>query len=146
MNFVREKLMKYREIISYSVIGITTTGLNILLYYILTRVIDLKYILATVIAYILAVVYAFFTNKIFVFQSYSFEYSIIVSEATSFFVFRSLMGVVDIFIMYIGVDKLGLYDTYVKVAVNVFVIILNYIFSKWIIFNNKYKACNEGKR
>ena len=54
-----------------------------------------------------------------------------------FFLFRLATGVLDVLIMYSTVDVLGLNEMIMKFISNVIVIILNYIFSKLIIFRKK---------
>lgn len=55
----------------------------------------------------------------------------------SFFIFRLLSGVIDVAIMHITVTILGMNDSIMKLASNVVIVIVNYIFSKLIIFNKR---------
>ncbi len=125
---------RYKEIIAYLFFGVCTTLVNIISYYICARRLGFSTVAATVAAWIAAVVFAYVTNKLFVFGSQSWDRKVIAKEAFSFFACRAATGVLDVAIMYIGVDVWGFFDVGVKVFSNVLVIILNYAASKIIIF------------
>ena len=58
-------------------------------------------------------------------------------EIVSFVSCRLLTGLMDLAIMFVCVDLLGLNDLVIKILSNVLVIILNYIASKCLIFRKK---------
>lgn len=60
--------MKYREIIMYIIMGVFTTIVNIASFYILVEIMNVDYKAATVAAWILSVLFAYITNKLYVFQ------------------------------------------------------------------------------
>lgn len=132
-----ELIKKYEEIILYGFFGVCTTLVNILVYYIFSHIFNLGTIISTVIAWILSVLFAFVTNKIWVFKSKSWQKDIFIKEAISFFSCRLLTGLLDIGIMYIFVDILKFNDIIIKVISNIIVIIINYIASKLVIFSKK---------
>lgn len=90
--------------------------------------------LANSLAWILAVLFAYVTNKFFVFESKRIEIRFVFKEFLSFVSFRLLSGVVEMLIMYVMIDLLFVNDIIVKVFTNIVVIVLNYLFSKMIIF------------
>lgn len=139
---VKELLIKYKEIISYLVFGVLTTLVNILCYEGCTKLFQIDYLISTIIAWIVSVLFAYITNKIYVFESKTNNLKEIVKEITSFIGFRVLSGIIDIAFMYITVDVLDLNDSLMKITSNVVVVILNYIFSKIFIFKNKMKEGN----
>ena len=55
----------------------------------------------------------------------------------SFFACRALSGVMDVAIMYVTVDLWHFNDIIMKIISNIIVIIVNYVFSKLIIFKKK---------
>lgn len=126
---------KYKEICLYILFGIATTLVNIIAYYLLSRL-NFATVISTVWAWVLAVIFAFFTNRKYVFnaQKYSFK-----KQLLSFFSMRILTGVLDVLIMVLFVDIFEFYGMVIKVISNVLVIILNYIFSKFFVFNKKNK-------
>ncbi len=127
---------KYREVLLYLVFGGLTTLINIISFYIL-RKFKIQMYISNVIAWIISVLFAFFTNKIFVFESRNKSTKDNIKEAISFFSFRILSLVFDIAFMYVMVQLLVVNEMISKVISNILVIILNYLFSKLFIFKKK---------
>lgn len=129
-------LKKHKETILYLFFGAFTTLVNIVSYLFFTRVILFNFMVANVFSWILAVLFAYVTNKFFVFESKRVEIRFLFKEFLSFVSFRLLSGVIEMVIMYIMIDLLFVNDVIVKVFTNIVVIVLNYLFSKMIIFKN----------
>ncbi|HBY3258467.1 TPA: GtrA family protein, partial [Clostridioides difficile] len=127
-------LKKHRETILYLFFGAFTTLVNIVSYLFFTRVILFNFMVANALAWILAVLFAYVTNKFFVFESKRIEIRFVFKEFLSFVSFRLLSGVVEMLIMYVMIDLLFVNDVIVKIFTNIVVIVLNYLFSKMIIF------------
>ncbi len=132
-----------KDIISYLFWGVCTTVINIVSYSLFYDVLKCSNVLSTCIAWILSVVFAYITNKLFVFESKSFEPSVLVKEVLQFFSCRLMTGILDLVIMYVTVDVLSLKAILWKIISNIIVIVLNYVASKLIIFNNKSGGQNE---
>ena len=92
---------------------------------------------STAIAWTIAVFFAYWSNRNFVFHSSAHTFQEILTEAASFFAARITTGIIDIIIMYLFVDVFGFHDVVIKTASNILVIILNYIFSKILIFKGE---------
>lgn len=133
-------IKKYKEIILYLIFGVLTTIVNILTYIIFAKVFNFDYLISNLIAWILSVLFAYITNKIYVFESKNNEKKMIIFEIISFFSFRVLSGIIDMTFMYIFVSLLAFNDSLMKIITNIIVVILNYIFSKLFIFNKKDKS------
>ncbi|HFL3264681.1 TPA: GtrA family protein [Clostridioides difficile] len=127
-------LKKHKETILYLFFGAFTTLVNIVSYLFFTRVILFNFMVANALAWILAVLFAYVTNKFFVFESKRIEIKFLFKEFLSFVSFRLLSGVVEMLIMYVMIDLLFVNDVIVKIFTNIVVIVLNYLFSKMIIF------------
>lgn len=125
---------KYKSMISYLFYGVCTTLVNIFAYYACVHWLGLQNVASTFIAWVVSVVFAYFTNKVFVFESHSWKWDALLREMASFFACRGVTGAMDILIMYVGVDLMGMLDMGVKVFSNILVIILNYVMSKLLIF------------
>ena len=123
-----------KEIISYLVFGVLTTLTNIVSYAILSKLYGMDYKLATTIAWIISVLFAFITNKLFVFNS---KGNNIAKEFLSFTFFRLLSYLMDLGIMIIMVEWANTDDLLAKIVGNVFVVIFNYFASKYVTFNKK---------
>lgn len=136
-KIVNDLYLKYREIISYGFWGVMTTILNYVVYFSCTKGFNINYLVSNIVAWIIAVVFAFVTNKVFVFQSNEWKGSIVFGEFCKFISARLLSGVIEIFILYIFVDYLSFRDDIVKIFTNILIVVINYVFSKSIIFKDK---------
>ena len=133
-----EKLMKkYWDVIPYLFFGVCTTVVNVMAYWICTHPLSLKTMVSTIIAWILAVLFAYVTNRKWVFRSEAHEVQDICKEMASFFGCRLATGIVDWLSMYVSVELLSANDVFVKIAANILVIVLNYVASKLIIFKRR---------
>ncbi|MCD8314383.1 MAG: GtrA family protein [Firmicutes bacterium] len=137
MDTIIELIKKYKSIISYLFFGVCTTVINIATYYLCYNISAIPNVPSTVIAWVVAVVFAYITNKLFVFDSKSFKADVLVREMASFFGCRLLTGILDVIIMYVAVDVMDMNSTLWKLVSNVLVIILNYVASKLVIFKKK---------
>lgn len=130
---ILNKLIKY-EILSYILFGILTTIVDWIVYYILSSL-GMPYLINTIISWVVAVLFAFITNKIFVFGSKSFEK--VFNELFLFVVARLSSLLINILGMYVFIGFLSANQYIAKAILSILVILLNYIFSKIFIFKNK---------
>ena len=121
----------------YGIFGVLTTIVNLVVYNLCYYKAGINNTNSNIIAWILAVAFAYITNKLWVFDSKSWKMSVLRREVTAFVSCRLATGIMDLVIMYICVDILGWHAMLMKLASNVLVIILNYIFSKLIIFKKR---------
>lgn len=136
MEKIRELCKKYRELISYLIFGVLTTVVNYVVYLIAAPFFSTATI-PTAIAWIFAVVFAYVTNRKYVFHSKATGAAALAAEIGSFFGARLLSGLLDVGFMWVTADKLGLNDKIMKLVANVFVVVFNYIASKLVIFRKK---------
>ena len=94
-------------------------------------------VIATIFAWLFAIVFAFITNKIWVFESKTFETKRLVKEAASFLAVRAATGLLDVVIMFVSVDLLNSNAYVWKILSNVVIIISNYALSKLIVFKKE---------
>jgi putative flippase GtrA len=136
------------------VFGILTTAVNYLVFLLLGTVLEINLWVTNAIAWIVSVIFAFITNKLFVFESKSTEKKKVLKESAMFFLARvfSLALEYGILLALIPLFKILLTDTNgktsentVKLIAQVLVIIANYFFSKFIIFSKKSKADKKAK-
>ncbi len=97
----------------------------------------MKVVPASVLAWIVAVLFAFFTNKLWVFGSKSLALVLVLRELTAFVVARLASGAIEIFMMWFFVDCLGGNDWFWKIASGIVVIVANYIFSLCFVFKKQ---------
>ena len=139
MKDVMKLFKKYEEIISYLIVGVLTTIVSLVSYYLLTyTVLDPKIgfqlQVANVISWILSVAFAYITNRKYVFKSKSKD---ITKELTSFVGSRVATLLMDMLIMFVFVTVLHLNDKVFKLVSQVVVIVLNYVFSKLFVFKKQ---------
>ena len=133
-DWIKKQFQKYRDVILYLFFGGCTTVLNIVVYYLCYNVAGIPNVPSTCIAWILSVLFAYLTNKVYVFQSKSFKKEVLLREGLQFFGCRLLTGILDVAIMFVAVDLLHWNGLVWKVISNILVIILNYVASKLLIF------------
>ncbi len=134
MNSITQLLKRYKDIIMYGIFGLMTTAVNVGVYYLSFNILSFSNIVSTVSAWFMSVLFAFVTNKIWVFESRSFKAGVLIREMLSFFSCRLLTGALDLLIMYAAVDYMGWNALLWKVISNIIVIVLNYIAGKVLIF------------
>ncbi len=129
-------LLKYREVIMYLVFGVLTTIVNYVVYLGWTSFLPGKHanIIATCVAWVVSVLFAYFTNRKWVFKSKMSGFLPRLKECGAFFAGRGLTGLLDLGIMYVAVDLMGFDGRIIKLLSNVLVIIINYILSKFLVF------------
>lgn len=130
---------KYKEIINYLIFGVLTTLISLATYYALTFTVlnadkALELQIANVVSWITSVTFAYFTNRSFVFES---KEKLSLKEAFSFYMSRVSTLLLDMGLMYLLVTVLSFNDKLVKIIVQVVVIVLNYVLSKFIVFKKK---------
>ncbi len=136
-------IKKNKKIILYVFAGVLTTIVDFVSYCIFARVVGIGVVPSTIIAWALSVLFAFFVNKLFVFESKSFEFGFFVKELFSFVLARTLTGLLDVGIMYLFVDVLEFNDMVMKILSTIVVMILNYVISELIVFRKKREKNEE---
>ncbi|MBC6297459.1 cell wall teichoic acid glycosylation protein GtcA [Listeria sp. FSL L7-1517] len=141
MNELRKLLDKIpwytdeiHSILMYLIMGGFTTLINIVAFWFCEEVLGWDYRVANTIAWIASVLFAYFSNKKYVFESYTPSWKDKLREASSFFGFRFLTYIVDILVMILLISVLSVDELWAKIWTNIIVLVLNYVFSKWIIF------------
>lgn len=125
-----------KEIIYYILFGVCTTLVNILTFQILV-ILKYDYKLANVVAFIISIVFAYITNKIYVFKSKTNTIGQLIFEFIKFSIARILTFFIDFFGLIVLIEMVKMDKLFSKIIVNIIVIILNYFLSKKKIFVNK---------
>lgn len=165
-SFIGKLIDKFftREIVTYIIFGVLTTAVNLVTFYIFKQIFvsigwdgvfnkllgsagwdkalellgsGTDYLDATVIAWTVAVVFAFVTNKLIVFESKSWKPAVAGKEFLGFIGARLFSLIVELLMMFVMVTLLSFNEFIAKLIVQVVVVILNYVFSKLLIFKNK---------
>ena len=132
MNKLLNKLLN-KETIIYVIFGILTTIVDFVAFGILYYTFNIGEIISNTIAWVLAVAFAFITNKLFVFESKSFQSKKLIKEIISFVSSRVItLLLTNLFLL--CARFLGTNMMFAKALISVVVIILNYVFSKLFVF------------
>ena len=139
MNRLYSFIRKHKDIIIYLFFGGLTTLVSFAVYFSVYRYLSLSAGWSNVISWICAVVFAFVTNKPFVFHSYDWSVSVALPELGKFVGSRLLSGLLETAVLAVTVDLLHLHNLAMKLIASVIVVILNYVFSKLIVFRTVHK-------
>lgn len=148
---IKKLFLKYKELISYVFFGVLATIVSILSFKLFDVLLGPElYLLSNVISWIITVIFAYFTNKIWVFESKSWKADVLVKEIVSFFGARVFSLVVEEAGLWLMIDQMDMGgiswdiltfsisgNMIAKIIMQVVVVILNYVFSKLIIFKKK---------
>lgn len=136
-DFIKKYWTKYRELIVYVICGALTTAVDFGVYAVLTRMTDCGEVPAQIASTAAAIVFAFIVNKWIVFRNSDSGGKTLLAQFVSFASMRVVSGAFQTFVLWLFSVKLGLYDMAVKFFAAVIVVILNYAFSKLVIFKKK---------
>lgn len=141
MQKIKKIYFQYEEIINYLIVGALTTFITLLTYFIFTNTFlanksDLDIQIANVLSWICAVIFAYFTNRKFVFKS-KVQGKEKIKEITNFFGSRIASLLIDMLLMFILFTILHINDVICKLIDQVVVIIMNYVLAKIIVFKKK---------
>ena len=131
----------YKEIINYLFFGALCTLVNFISYFLFAKILGIEEVTSSGLSWFCAVLFAYITNKLFVFESKTTTKQAFFKEITSFFLARILSGIlcdVGTFALMVKVFKIN--DIFSKIVTQIMVIIVNYIFSKIFVFKK-----DEGK-
>ena len=139
MKKLIELLKKYEEVIRYLIVGVLTTVVSLVTYYICVfTILDPKVAwelqIANIISWVCSVAFAYITNRIFVFKSKSKK---LFKEISSFVSSRIVTLLLDMGTMFFMVTLLNMNDKISKIIVQLVVIVLNYVLSKIFVFKKK---------
>lgn len=127
----------HQEGMRYLIFGALTTLVNIVAYSILYYVFHINNATSNIIAWIIGATFAYITNKLYVFNSKVNTKIELLKEILYFYGCRLLTLIIDEAIMIVTVDKFGWNALLMKIIANIIVIVLNFVFSKILIFKKK---------
>lgn len=131
---------EYRDAIKYLIFGILTTIVNFVIYYFLYNLASFSAAVSNVISWFAAVLFAFFTNKLYVFESKDWNSKVLLPELGKFLGCRLFSGFIETAFLYVMVDLLLFDGNLWKVVIAVVVVVINYFASKFLIFQDNKKS------
>ena len=127
---------KNQDILTYLFFGVLTTIVNYLIYLPVFNLCGLSAAVSNMIAWVGAVIFAFLTNKPFVFHSSDWSAKTVIPELTKFVSCRLASGAMETGILFLTVDCLHWNGNIWKLVTQVLVVIVNYVGSKLLVFRN----------
>jgi len=138
INTIKGLYLEYKEIINYLIFGVLSTVVNFASYFIFAKLFHIDEVVSSGLSWFCAVLFAYITNKIFVFESKTKTVKEFIKEMMSFFACRVLSGILcDVGTFALMVKVLNINDIIAKIVTQIMVVILNYVLSKLVIFKKK---------
>ena len=134
---LRSLIKKYWDILTYLVFGVLTTVVNYAIYLPIFNFCGMSAAVSNMIAWVGAVIFAFLTNKPFVFHSHDWSAKTTLPELIKFVSCRVASGVLETVILFLAVDCMAWNGNIWKLVTQVLVIVINYVGSKLLVFRNK---------
>lgn len=134
---IKRLITKYWDVLSYLFFGGLTTVVNYVVYLPCYNLLGITAAVSNVIAWVAAVLFAFLTNKPFVFKSHDWSAKTLWPEFTKFVGCRIGSGLLETAIIFVTVDLLSWNGNWMKLATSVIVVILNYFASKLLVFRKE---------
>ena len=134
---------KYKEVLLYLLFGGLTTVVSVVTFALFYKLMGIHELVANVLSWILAVLFAYVTNRTWVFSSGAESSADILREMLSFFGGRLATLLVEEGIMAVFASWLALPAVPVKLAAQVVVIVLNYVISKLFVFRKPTETVHE---
>lgn len=134
---LRSLIKKYWDILTYLVFGVLTTVVNYAIYLPIFNFCGISAAVSNMIAWVGAVIFAFLTNKPFVFHSHDWSAKTTLPELIKFVSCRVASGVLETVILFLAVDLMAWNGNIWKMVTQVLVIVINYVGSKLLVFRNK---------
>jgi len=128
-----------RELVLYILFGVGTTFISILVYKVCNDLFCMHHLLSNIVSWVLAVLFAYVTNRRYVFESRA-QGKAIIKEIVLFYGARLLsLGMEEIGLLAL-IDGLLVNKDIAKIITSFAVIILNYVLSKLVVFRQKNKT------
>ena len=134
MKKIIDLYKKNKEIVNYLIFGGLTTLVSFIVYFVCRKLFHIAYMVSKTIAWIISVLFAYITNRKFVFENKSKD---IFVEVYQFYKYRILSLGIELLLMYVFVEIFGINDVVAYVPVTFIVIVLNYFFSKLFVFKKE---------
>lgn len=128
----------YKELVNYIVFGVLAMAVNFISYFLFARILKLDEVISSGLSWFCSVLFAYITNKLFVFESKTETKKAFFKEIISFFGCRVLSGALcDVGTFALMVKVLKINDMFSKIVTQAMVVIVNYVLSKLVIFRKK---------
>jgi putative flippase GtrA len=122
-------IQRYRTQLAYLVVGVLTTIVNYLAFFLLAGPFAVHYLAANAASWAAAVLFAYAANRKWVFRS---ENRNILQEIWLFTASRVFSLLLETGLLYVAVDMFGANEMLAKAVMAVVVVVCNYITGKYV--------------
>lgn len=129
-----KKFKLTKELVLYVVFGALTTAVSFVSYYACNTMLGIHYLASNIVSWILAVLFAYITNKLFVFESKGLSKKELAREFFAFIAARLVSLGMEEAGLWLTIGALHWNENLAKLIMQVVVVIANYVFSKLFIF------------
>lgn len=126
-----------REGVAYIIVGVLTTAIDYIVSNALYYLFDMGSMVSQTVGFVAAVLFAFVANKWWVFQSYTLAPKELWKEFSSFVLCRIATFLFSLAATFVLVDMMKMEFFICKLLISGVVMVLNYVFSKVLIFAHK---------
>ena len=135
-NLTRKILAKFltREIITYTIFGVLTTIVSFLTFALFFHVLGFGTFVSNTTSHAVAILFAYVTNKIWVFRALNFKLAALLKEFATFVSSRLASYIISTVLLLLLIDLLRQNPYLSWVFTSVIVVILNYVWSKLLVF------------
>lgn len=134
MKKLKSLLSKHKAALIYLVFGVLTSVVDFLVFIPLHKFLELSAAVSNTVAWFAAVLFAFFTNKLYVFQSKNWSAKNLLREFWKFAICRVGTFLLEEVFLFITADMLSYDGLVMKLLISVVVVVLNYFGSKFFVF------------
>lgn len=123
-----------KEVLLYLIFGVLTTIVNFIVYFIFKSFLSTGMVVANALAWIISVLFAFITNRKWVFNTRVVGTKESIIELVKFVFYRGISFFIDMLSMLFFIEIAYIDDFFAKLITQIIVVVTNYLFSKWLIF------------
>jgi putative flippase GtrA len=129
METIKKTITRYRTELAFIVVGVFTTAVNYVVYFLLTWILGVHYLAANAASWVAAVLFAYVANRRWVFRSKNEK---ILAEIWLFTASRVFSLLLETGLLYIAVDVFGMGEMIAKAVIAVVVVVCNYVTGKFV--------------
>lgn len=134
---IKTFIRRYRDAVSYIITGGLTTLVNLLVFTVLCELLCVNVTISNIISVAAAILFAYVTNKLFVFHSRCPDIHSLAGEFAKFVSARLITMVIEVGGVFLLVNIMGMQALIGKLLTQIIVVIGNYFISKFLVFVHK---------
>lgn len=139
MNFIYSLLFRYQQLIKYGIIGCLCVGIDLLIFILLTQIINIPYLYANIFSVYCAISVSFFLNRYFTFK----VKNKVIIRLISFYIVGSIGLLISSGLLILLIEKMYLNKIAAKVFTVICVAIIQFLLNKNVSFKRKNDIYNE---